>query len=94
MTDRHIVRLQLRPRGHIDLHVWCRSSDDAECRVDNGDDNGFTVCRYIQWWEESDTPPVAFYVGEVTPISDNAEINIFWGGEPSYDEAWVWELKK
>ena len=87
-TSRHTIRVYIGC-PYIVLHVECHSSPDAECMVEGGDGNGGTVCRYIQWWNETEVNLEEFYFGtKVVPLIDGAEISIDWDGE-----AWVWDLK-
>ena len=88
MSDKHIIRVTISP-GYITLKTQCHSSDTAECKIEGGDGNGSIVCRYIQWWKESEIGIEEFYAGKEEVLNDGTEIEIFWG-----DDAWEWELKK
>lgn len=88
MESRHLIRVFIVP-NYVDLRVECHSPDNAECKIENGDGNGATVCRYVQWWDEAEVSLEEFYMGEEELLCDNSEIDIYWDGE-----YWAWELKK
>jgi hypothetical protein len=88
--DKHVIRVFIGP-DMVDIQAECHSSIDAECRVNI--EEGIiasSICRYVQWWQESEVSLEEFY-GSVhkKPLVDGAEIDIYWDGE-----CWAWELKK
>jgi hypothetical protein len=86
-TSRHCIRVYINP-GFVELRAECDSSTDADCKIEGGDGNGGIVCRYVQWWKETEIALDEFYAGKDEKVLlDGAEITIDWDGE-----AWVWDL--
>lgn len=84
-TSRHTIRVYINP-GFVELRAECDSSADADCQVSTFEGMA-RLCRYIQWWKETEIALEEFYVGEEKVLLDGAEITIDWDGE-----AWVWDL--